>query len=249
MKGDDPKITRLKHDVMAIEQEIGLAIMFHETWKPTAYDEGLHRRMGESYATQSLMVVRMALRREMLMALIRLWDPDYRTIAIPAVVNTLRDDEFFVGFCAYRARRLGSHGINLTPEVDLSTLRDSALKESLSQRRSELFDLYNRYEKGGSQHGVIRHLMTLRSVSLAHRQKEPKTANRADSTDEEIESFYQDNLEMVRLLLHLVMARAFDLTEAADVYGTYAGYFWSAARGERTEGHPAYRPPHRPSGI
>ncbi|MGF6781843.1 hypothetical protein [Paraburkholderia sp. GAS334] len=106
-------------------------------------------------------------------------------------------------------------------------------------------ELVRKYKKGGSPHAIVKNVVTLRSVSLSHRQKQPKAPSRPDSTDEEIEGFYNDNLEIVRLLIHIVLARAFDLTEAADVHRTYASYFWAAARGEATEGHPRYRPPYQ----
>ena len=51
-----------------------MAIAFHEVWKPAAYDKSLHERMGVSLATNAFHVVQAALRREMLLALMRLWD-------------------------------------------------------------------------------------------------------------------------------------------------------------------------------
>jgi hypothetical protein len=35
--------------------------------------------------------------------------------------------------------------------------------------------------------------------------------------------------------------------EAADVYAHYARFFWASVRGERTVGHPSYRPQMSPS--
>ncbi|CAM2184575.1 hypothetical protein BO443_50431 [Burkholderia orbicola] len=55
--------------------------------------------------------------------------------------------------------------------------------------------------------------------------------------------FYQDTLELVRLLLSVFLATAFDIArEGGDVYRHHAEFFWGAARGERTEGHPRYVP-------
>ncbi|NPT36323.1 hypothetical protein [Paraburkholderia xenovorans] len=242
MSEENPKITRLKDDVKTLEQEMGLAIMFHESWKPTAYDDELHQRMGKSYATHTFSIIRTALRREMLLALIRIWDSDYRTIGIPSITNTLSDPAFFDTFCAHRAKRLSSSRISLTPELGLSNGWSDSIKETLSEHWDEVSELVKKYKKGGSHYEVVKSLLTMRNVSLAHRQSPPKEPGRADATDEEIESFYQDNLEIVRLLLSIVLGRAFNLTEAADVYQTYAGYFWAAARGEVTAGHPSYRP-------
>ncbi|HDR8919212.1 TPA: hypothetical protein QDA96_002035 [Burkholderia vietnamiensis] len=243
MTQETANITLVRDIAEAIEQEIALAIMFHETWKPSAYDKELHERMGNSYATQSFNIVRTALRREMLMALARLWEHGAKSISIPTIGRTLSSPEFFGEFCAYRASRLRANTISLTPEIDFSVHHDNAVKCTLEKSRAELDALIAKYERGGSHYEVIKRLMTLRNGSLAHRQKQPKKAAGADSTDDEIEEFYQDNLEIVRLIIHIVLARAFDLTEAAGVYRTYAGFFWSGTRGERTAGHPRFRPP------
>lgn len=243
MSDEAPKITRLKSDVHAMEQEIGLAIMFHETWKPVAYDEELHRRMGTSYATHSFSIVGTALRREMLLALLRIWDSDCRTIGIPSVMKTLNEPDFFDTLCSYRAGRLSLTRISLTPELGLSGGWNDSVKKSLSECLAEIDELFRKYSKGGSHYGLVKNLLIMRSVSLAHRQGLPKEPERATATDEEIELFYQDNLEIVRLLLSLVLGKAFSLTEAAEIYQHYAGLFWAGARGEQTEGHPNYMPP------
>jgi hypothetical protein len=62
-----------------------------------------------------------------------------------------------------------------------------------------------------------------------------------------IESFYQDTSELVRLLLSLIEALAYDPQDAALVYRHYATLFWAGVRGEQTEGHPNYRA--RPRGT
>ncbi len=67
MSNTDPKIISLRESVKASQEEFDMAVMFHETWKPTAYDDDLHRRMGTSYATHTFNVVRVALRREMVL--------------------------------------------------------------------------------------------------------------------------------------------------------------------------------------
>ncbi|MPW23092.1 hypothetical protein GCT13_41570 [Paraburkholderia sp. CNPSo 3157] len=69
MSDDLDAIEKLKTLVDTARQEIELAVMFHETWKPTAFDTELHERMGESYATHSFQIIRLSLRRELLLAL------------------------------------------------------------------------------------------------------------------------------------------------------------------------------------
>jgi hypothetical protein len=44
------KIASLHESVKAAQQEFDMVVTFHETWKPIAYDNDLHRRMGTSYA-------------------------------------------------------------------------------------------------------------------------------------------------------------------------------------------------------
>ena len=74
MEIGDPKIIALKQAVTAAQQEYNMAITFHEVWRPSAYDADLHTCMGKSYATHAFLVVRSALRRQMLLALLRFWD-------------------------------------------------------------------------------------------------------------------------------------------------------------------------------
>jgi hypothetical protein len=62
-------------------------------------------------------------------------------------------------------------------------------------------------------------------------------------TDEEVEEFYQDTLEIVELMLSVFLARAFDIAgEAGDVYRHRAKCFWAGVCGERTEGRPPFKP-------
>ena len=70
----------------------------------------------------------------------------------------------------------------------------------------------------------------------------------ADATDVEIESFYQDNSELIRLLLSLVEADVYDPKDTAEIYRHYATFFWAGMRGEQTEGHPNYSAPPPASG-
>lgn len=96
MNATDPKvvskIASLRKQVEAAQQEFDMALTFHETWKPAAYDKDLHKRMGDSFATQTFLVVRLALRREMLLALMRLWDKDERNVGMElSIANVLRD--------------------------------------------------------------------------------------------------------------------------------------------------------------
>lgn len=107
MKIDDPKIAKLKEKVKAAQQEVDMAVAFHELWKPTACDEDLHKRLRTSYATQGFLVVRNALRREMLLALMRLWDKSTRSIQIKSVRHELEDRSVIDALTLDRVTHIG----------------------------------------------------------------------------------------------------------------------------------------------
>lgn len=237
------QLDNLKAKVEAAEQEASMAVMFHETWKPAAYDEELHERMGTSYATNSFLIVRRALRRETLLALMRMWDGDTRAVSMQHIAKQLSDPALFDALVACR---LGTRGptIRLGGEHPVSpdTVTD-AYRAALKEKRDQFCELVGKYTKGGGRHAAFRKLEILRHINLAHRQALPAKTEQVDATEEEIETFYQDSLQTVELLLSLVLGRAFSLAEdAADVHRHHAGHFWAAARGERTAGHPNYKP-------
>lgn len=227
----DVEFEKMKVALQAAQDEIVMAVMFHETWKPTAYDEDLHKRMSNSYATNTFHVIRLSLRREMLMALMRLWDKDARTIPMTRIAQKLRNKVFFDALVAYRAGNTGLSSKGVA----------QCMRESLEPRRDAVLKIVDKYSKDGEGHPIFKRLQVLRNERLAHRRADQSNVIRADNSDDEVESFYKDNLELVSLLLSLVLARAFDLAEAANVYRHHAKFFWASARGERTEGHPNYR--------
>jgi hypothetical protein len=233
-------------------QEIELAVMFHETWRPAAYDTGLHARIGTSYAAHAFQIIRLSLRRELLLALTRVWDTNKQAVRMSLIADRLRDKKFFEALVQYRAGRIGLR----------SRFAPDAMRKALTPKRDQILELIGKYSVNGTAFEVLEKLKMQRHQHLAHRQLPkapvapagPETPKQQDeegkppvwATDDEIETFYQDNLEIMRLLLSLVQGLAFDLSEASDVYKHHAKYFWASARGERTEGHPDYHPP--PSG-
>lgn len=243
------EIEKIRSMVETARQEIELAIMFHETWRPTAYDADLHSRIGTSYATHTFQIIRLSLRRELLLALTRLWDTNTQAVRMSLIADRLRDKKFFKALVQYRARRLGLSSVSVPDRM----------RGELTSRRDQILDLIGRYSAGGVTFHVLNKLKTLRHQHLAHRQLPdgPAAVSGSDTqaqksvegesavwaTDDEIEAFYQDNLEIICLLLSLVNGMAYDLSEAANVYKHHAKFFWASARGERTEGHPDYCPP------
>jgi hypothetical protein len=220
----DPEIIHLRKSVAAAREEFDLAVIFHEVWKPAAYDEDLRKRMGVSFATNAFYVVRTALRREMWLALMRLWDKRPEAVRLEFVAKTLRKPHVINALAADRATRLPASEIEI--------------RQHLKQTAKQAIDLIDKYSNDGS---TRQKMQTLRNGRLAHREIAPATGSSA--TDEEVESFYQDMSKLIGLLLSLVMAKAYDPDDTAEVYRFHAKFFWAAVRGERTEGHPNFRPP------
>ncbi|UEP47393.1 hypothetical protein LMA00_12130 [Burkholderia ambifaria] len=249
MDDTQQEIERLKNIVDTARQEIELAVMFHETWRPSAYDADLHARIGTSYAAHAFQIIRLSLRRELLLALTRVWDTNKQAVRMSLIADRLRDKKFFEALVQYRAGRIGLR----------SKFAPDAIRSALTPKRDQVLELISKYSVNGSSFEVLEKLKTLRHQHLAHRQLPTTPVAPAVSdvpgqqddegqppvwaTNDEIETFYQDNLEIIRLLLSLVQGMAYDLSEATDVYKHHAKYFWASARGERTEGHPDYYPP------
>lgn len=213
----------------AAQDEFDLAVVFHEVWKPAAYDKDLHKRMGVSYATNAFRVIVTALRREMLLALMRLWDKTRGTVKMDEIADTLSDRHLIDALAADRAAKYGARHI------------EAAMQNDFRRNAKEIVDLIKQYSKGGRREAVIERLRTVRHQRLAHRQIEPAAAVQASPTDKEIEGFYQDNSKLIRLLLSLVSGVGYDPEEHAKVFRHHASFFWAAACGEKTKGHPKYR--------
>jgi len=224
---------KVKTIVEAAEGEAVMAAMFHETWKPAAFDKELTARMGTSFATHSFNIVRIALRREMILSLMRIWDSNPKALRMTVICENLKDDVFFRRLVAKRAASLGMASASI----------EAYMAKSMEPRRAEVLSLIRRYTEGGSGYGAFRKLRALRDKRLAHRQTNDLSTAVDNPEDNEVETFYKDSLSVVTLLLSLVLGRAFNLDEAGDVYRHHAKFFWVSVRGECTEGHPYYRKP------
>lgn len=152
---------------------------------------------------------------------------------LTAIAELLRDKALFDALVRQRAENLG-HSFDVT----------DCMREALEPKRDDILRLVRKYTDGSEQSTVLERLRMLRHEQLAHRQAhQPTDPATFRHTDEEVEVFYQDTLEIVRLLLSVFLATAFDIArEGGGVYRHHAEFFWGAARGERTEGHPRYVP-------
>jgi hypothetical protein len=231
MNPQDIEIAELATMVAAAQEEFDMAVTFNEVWRPAVFDAELHERMGVSYATNAFMVIQVALRREVLLALVRLWDRDARAVSMYAIAATIRKTPVIEALAFTRATRIGF------PEaVD-------QMRESLSQRADEALAIIDKYLAGGSEEAVLDKLRAMRNQLLAHRQTSAPSVVITDPTADEVEGFYQDMSHLIGLLMSLVLAKAYDPQETAGVYAHHARFFWAGVRGERSEGHPNFRPP------
>ena len=189
--------------------------------------------MGVSYATNAFHIVRTALRREMLLALMRLWDNDRRSVGVHVIADALRNSAIIDALAKKRAAEYK----NIDVEVQM--------KKELLQQRDEIVALVEKYYsfKDRKARDVLKKLKALRNKRLAHRDMRPLAATGAVPIDTEIESFYQDTSKLISSLLHLVKAHGYDPQQTGEVFRFYASHFWAAVRGERTQGHPSYRAP------
>jgi AbiU2 len=227
----DPEIASLRARVKAAVEEFDLAVVCHEVWKPTAYDEALHQRMGASYATNAFRVIVTALRREVLLGMTRLWDKSRGNVRMEDIARTLRKRGVVDTLAVDRAARFNDANI------------EAEMREDMRRQAREVLNLIDSYVGNGRNAAVLEKLLMVRHERLAHRQVEPLAATGPGLTDAEIEAFYQHNSRIISLLSSLILGVGYDPQETAGVFHRHASYFWAAARGERTEGHPNYRPP------
>lgn len=261
MRADAPEITALRAKVKAADEEFHVALRCHEAWKPAAYDNALHDRVGHSYAANTFIVVRQALRREMLLGLLRLWDTDKRAVGMSRIASTLSDKRIVNALAQETSSHWGQncrlYGLEDTPAEQrpelIRLMRDSDAKFGreqgyrLRESASQAVEIIRSYENGGGRQHTLVKLMTLRNERLAHRQVEdaPK-ALEPDILDTEIEDFYQDMSRLLRLLQLAVHSTDYDPAATAAIAARHAAFFWNGVRGERTEGHPDYRPVQKP---
>jgi hypothetical protein len=247
-------IANLREKLLAAREVFDAATSFHEAWKPTAYDPTLHSKIGRSYAANTFRTIRFALRREMLLALMRLWDTQDDSIKMTSFVGSLRDahvvDALALECEAKRLRQTIHHCDDSEvsdPAVDRFILERFAGEDSarLRQRARDALILLEKYSPGGIAHHVVEKLRVLRNKRFAHHQIRFSVAevSEATPTDEEIEGFYQDMSKLIHRLCLAVEDVHYDPEETAAIRRRHASLFWAGVQGERTEGHPNFAHP------
>jgi len=223
------RLARLHDNVEALNGNVVAAAALHEVWMPTARDDELHLRMGRSYASQALHIIRFALRREMLLSLMRAWDETDRAQSLHPVIAALSKPDIW--------RALVEDRVATTGRAYL----DEPISKQLQLDLALVMSIYSAYRPEGAKYLVYKRLLVLRNVSLAHTQRPASSELAREPEDSEVDAFYDDTLALVSKLMSIVSATAIDYVEVADVYRHYAKYFWINARGELTNGHPLFR--------
>lgn len=226
MAGKRLSVEQLREHASAALEEFEMAASFHEAWKPAAYDLDLHKRLDNSYAAHTFITIRAALRREMLLALMRLWDGRSDSLRMESIARTLQDKNV-----------LDELSITATP---FGLLRKD-MRAQIERRALEAADLINQYSKGGTKNQIIIDITKLRHEVLAHRSMGSNRLTGPNSTDEEIELFYNDNAKIIQIVMSVALRTAHDPLESCSIFKHYASFFWGGVRGERVEGHPQFR--------
>jgi len=225
----------LKDSVRAAQKEVDMAVVFHEAWKPAAYDLELHKRLISSYAAHTFNAVRLALRREMLMALMRIWDYTDESIRIGSVIDGIQRNEIVDALLEERLTGLSKQSNMCVRDFE------TQMRHDIQSSANEAIFLFKQYIPEQPKRPVLDNLRQLRHEHLAHHQVNPTNPNGPAVSDLQIETFYQDTATLISKLLHVVLGVAHDFSEAAESLSMPSGLFWASVRGERTEGHPEYR--------
>ena len=139
----------LKDRIHAAQEELDMAVLFHTSWKPAAYDEDLHKRMGNSYATHTFNIIRMALRREMLMALLRIWDYTDNSVQIRTVMDGIKCPKIIDALVAERLSGLSKRSTMITLSFE------KQMRGAVQSSANEAIELFEQYCPGGSRRSVL----------------------------------------------------------------------------------------------
>jgi hypothetical protein len=147
MRASVDPVENLKIKVRAAVAEYDEAVAYHETWRIASDDAALHKRVGHSFAGNTFLVVRKALRRELLLSLARLWDTQTGTVKMHSIADDLEN-----------------------PAVLNSLWPDTPTYEEPRRMAADAASLIREHEKGGPNYAALDSVRTLRNQHLAHRQ-------------------------------------------------------------------------------
>ena len=238
-------LAKLRKHVTAAAAEFDLAVTFYETWRTATDDTELHERLGKSYATNTYRVIVTALRRELLLALNRMWDNSSSALRLHILMDSFRDPNTIAMLATARGVKIEEdmmRSAGAASRASVTAIIES-VKDTLGEKASAALVIVDKYAQGGPGYPLRQKLKAVRDERLAHHEVEAIVTPHKNATDAEIEEFYRDNADLISLLLRLVNATAYHPDQGAEIHRTYARNFWASVEGERTEGHPFFRPP------
>ena len=198
----------LKTEIVAAQQEMGLAVAFYQLWKPTALDQSLIRRFGTSKATHGLKIVSSALRRELVLAVMRLWDRNKGTIRLGQISTIMQSS----GFQVELAKAV---------YADMPQIRDHLARDT-----NEAIVKIAFYTDGDGK-STIEYLRKLRHQFLAHTDVAAGIVHFPGHDEKKIELFVRDTAKIIEILLHLICRQADDFSQMNSVYEHYSNEFWA----------------------
>ncbi len=190
------------------------------------------KRLGVSYATNAFRAVVTALRREVLMGLLRLWDKSKGGLRLDRIADEIRKPETVQALT--EARSVCRHARQNEKYYADSVVAD--VRNNLDALATEFLQLFAKYERSGDGASILKKMRDLRDERLAHFDIHATMVSEKNATDQEIDEFFSDSTKLVQLLRRLVLGELFDPDEAAEVHRYYAKFFWASVRSERTEG-------------
>ena len=235
----DSEIELMKKFVYAIRDEIMYVISIYETWHPMVSDDELQSRFNHSLAGQSFVFIRIALQREILLTLTRLWDGVGGSISIKKIAHNLENKHF--------VKKLIEKTYKIENDTEESYFIKSEMSSYVESKINQVLSIMNAYIKPNG-HGlkILFYLKELRNKKLAHNQVNVEEANfdsniNIDITFGELDTLFKDMLIIAEFLLSIFHRHGYNMDEARRVDATYARIFWRGATGEKKPGHPDYR--------
>lgn len=208
-------LENLKHMVDASKQEMEMAVQFYEVWKPAAYDDSLHDSLEFTRSAQAFLVIRSALRREFILSLFRCWDRNKKAIRMTWISNLITETSVINVLSRKKTMLMGDEDF------------EYYVDKTFSSHAEKIIDIINKYQQGGDGHETMKNLTHVRDQKLAHKQIKDVDLINKNITDQEIEEFYNDNLELISVLLSLVNNQCYDFNDVSHVFGVYSSNFWS----------------------
>ncbi|QJQ01976.1 MULTISPECIES: AbiU2 domain-containing protein [Herbaspirillum] len=225
---NEARLVRIRRVIRAARLELPIAIAAFETWRPMVEDGSLINRVNNLNVTETFLAIRGLLWRELIMAIMRFWDDDSKTIGLPYVIAWLRED----GAKELLASDVASAAVE---QMNLTVDEKNSFVENLIGVYDYVDQCVAAYEKGGAYYQIYDNFRRIRHQRLAHRQIKPNTGGQTDSTRPELEQFYRDTLNIVKILNASLNQEEFDLEGIRYSAKCKSVNFWGSVAWQKGE--------------